>query len=254
MTVLTLLLKTSNDTKLKQIDKALKLELNELKIETIILGTIADGWVQIRIEGEDEEVATNYVIKELGLCPKNFENVKKLSTMKGYIRNIKKSDEQLAIDVGVFNPKTIYATIPLRHLQAELVDARNFSLKNIAELFGFCDGLPMKVTISGLDEEKSQIFAELSNGLVRKYAFWRDSLLDRLMVLGPSLYKIMATIERLKLDRDVIDVEPLGLFEHALTCKLGTDATGLIPKIGGNLKSARFAVFNPKSLREHLSA
>ena len=45
MTVLTLLLKTSNDTKLKQIDKALKLELNGLKIETIILGTIADGWV-----------------------------------------------------------------------------------------------------------------------------------------------------------------------------------------------------------------
>jgi len=34
-----------------------------------------------------------------------------------------------------------------------------------------------------------------------------------------------------------------------LTCKLGTDAAGLIPKIGRNLKKAKFAVFNPKTLR-----
>jgi hypothetical protein len=42
------------------------------------------------------------------------------------------------------------------------------------------------------------------------------------------------------------------LLEHALTCKLGTDAAGLIPKIGRNLKNAKFAVFNPKSLRAFL--
>jgi hypothetical protein len=56
------------------------------------------------------------------------------------------------------------------------------------------------------------------------------------------------TLEHAKLDRDVIDVESLGLLEHALTCKLGTDAAGLIPKIGRILKNAKFAVFNPKRL------
>ncbi|MBN1244505.1 DUF2110 family protein [Candidatus Bathyarchaeota archaeon] len=254
MTALTLLTKISNNNQLKQIDKALKLPLNGLEVEIKILGTIADGWVQISIEGEDKGIATNYVIKENGLCPSNLENVKKFSALKGYIRNIGKSGEELAVDVGVFEPKIVHATIPLRHLQAELVDGREISLKKMAELFGLCDGLPLEVTVSGLDEEENRMNAELSSGQVRKYAVWRDSLLDRLLVLGSSLYEIKATIGRAKLDRDVIDVEPLGMFEHALTCKLGTDAAGLIPQIGRNLKSARFVVFNPKRLREFLNA
>jgi len=44
----------------------------------------------------------------------------------------------------------------------------------------------------------------------------------------------------------------LGMFEHVLTCKLGTDAAGLIPKIGRILKNAKFAVFNPKKLKKFL--
>jgi hypothetical protein len=73
------------------------------------------------------------------------------------------------------------------------------------------------------------------------------------LVLGPSLHEVKVTIEHAKLERDVIDVEPLGLLEHALTCKLGTDAAGLIPKIGRKLKNAKFAVFNPKALRAFLN-
>jgi hypothetical protein len=38
------------------------------------------------------------------------------------------------------------------------------------------------------------------------------------------------------------------MFEHALTCKLGTDATGLIPKIGRYMRNAAFIVFNPKKI------
>ena len=46
-------------------------------------------------------------------------------------------------------------------------------------------------------------------------------------------------------------MESLGLFEYALTCKLGTDAAGLIPRIGKILKTAKLTVFNPK--RIHLA-
>jgi hypothetical protein len=40
----------------------------------------------------------------------------------------------------------------------------------------------------------------------------------------------------------------LGLFEQVLTCKLGTDAAGLIPRIGRYMRNARFFVYNPKKL------
>jgi hypothetical protein len=253
MTTLTLLKKIDNDNQLKQLDKALKLPLNGLEVEIKILGTVSNGWVQIALSGEDEGIATNYVIKELGLCPSSFENVRKISTLKGYIKNIGKTGAELSVDVGVFEPKIVHATIALLRLQAQLVDGRKIALRKIAELFGFCEGLPLNIKINGLNEEKSHIDAELSSKQIRKYAVWRESLLDRLLVFGPSLHDIKTTIEHAKLDRDVIDVEPLGLFEHALTCKLGTAAAGLIPKIGRNLKNARFDVFNPKVLRDFLN-
>jgi hypothetical protein len=253
MTTLTLLTKIDNDNQLKQVDKALKLPLSGLEVEVKILGTVSDGWVQISLSGEDEGVATNYVIQEVGLCPSSFKNVRKFSTLKGYIKNIGKNGGELSIDVGVFQPKIVHATVPLRHLQAELVGGRKIALGKIAELFGFCEGLPVNIKVNGLDEEESRIDAELSSKQISKYAVWRESLLDRLLVLGPSFHEIKTTIEHAKLDRDVIDVEPLGLFEHALTCKLGTDAAGLIPKIGRNLKSAKFDVFNPKTLRHFLN-
>ena len=249
MTTRTLLTKISTDSQLKQIDKALKHSLNGLEVEATVIGTVAGGWVQVAIAGEDEGIATNYLIKEIGFCPTNFENVKKFSTLKGYVRGI---GGELTVDVGVFEPKIVHATVPLRQLQAKLVDGRKIALKKIAELFGLCEGLPLTVKVISLDEAESRIDAELSSKQISKYGVWRDSLLDRLLVLGSSLHEINATIERGKLDRDVIEVEPLGVFEHALTCKLGTDAAGLIPKIGRNMKNARFAVFNPKRLRDFL--
>jgi hypothetical protein len=253
MTPLTLLTKINNDNQLEQIDKAFKNSFKGLEVETKILGTVADGWVQITLAGEDERIATNYLIKEIGLCPTNFGNVRKFSTLKGYIRNLGKNEGELSVDVGVFQPKVVHATIALCHLQAQLVDGRKTALKKIAALFGLCEGLPVSVKVSGLNEEESRIDAELSSRQIRKHAVWRESLLDRLLVLGPSLHEIKAAMERAKLERDVIDVEPLGMFEHALTCKLGTDAAGLIPKLGRKLKTAKFAVFNPKRLREFLN-
>jgi hypothetical protein len=252
MTTLTLLAKISNDYQLKQIGKTLKLAFEGLEVEAKVLGTVADRWVQIALAGEDEGIATNYVIKEIGVCPSTFGNVKKLSTLNGYISNLKQNGEELSIDVGVFEPKIVHAIIPLRRLQDQLVDGKKVALGKIAELFGLCKDLPVNIKVTRLSEEESYMEAELSSKQIRKYAVWQESLLDRLVVLGSPLHEIKMTLEHARLDRDVIDVETLGLLEHALTCKLGTDAAGLIPKIGRNLKNAKFAVFNPKRLREFL--
>ena len=253
MTTLTLLARISSQNQLQHIEKSLKLAFEGLNVETKIVGSVADRWVQIALAGEDEEIATNYVITEIGLCPSSFDNVKNSSTLKGYIAEFKKNGEELSIDIGVFQPKIVYATIPLRHLQAQLVDGRKVALGKIAELYGFYEDLPVTVKVSCMNENENRIEAELSSEQVKRYMVWQESLLDRLLVLGPTLYKINRTLEHAKLSRDVIDVEPLGTFEHALTCKIGTDAAGLIPKIGRTLKNAKFSVFNPKKIRKFLA-
>jgi hypothetical protein len=119
-------------------------------------------------------------------------------------------------------------------------------------LFGFCEDLPINIKVACVNEKGSRIEAELSTRQVEKYEGWRESLLDRLLVLGSSLHEVKKTLEYAKLNRDVISMESLGMFEHALTCKLGTDAAGLIPRIGKSLKNAKFAVFNPRNINEFL--
>jgi len=156
------------------------------------------------------------------------------------------------VDVGVFQPKIVYATIPLSKLQAQLVDGQKAALRKIGELFGFCSDLPLSVKVTCVNEEESRMEAELSTRQVETYRVWQETLLDRLLVLGAALREVKNALEYAKLNRDIISVESLGLFEHVLTCKLGTDAAGLIPKIGRILKNARFTVFNPKRLRSFL--
>ncbi|MDR2719501.1 MAG: DUF2110 family protein, partial [Nitrososphaerota archaeon] len=93
--------------------------------------------------------------------------------------------------------------------------------------------------------------AELSPSQVEMFEKWQDALLDRLIILGTTTDEVTSTLERTRLNRDIINTESLGLFEQVLTCKLGTDATGLIPQIGRYMRNTRFTVFNPKKL-QHL--
>jgi hypothetical protein len=253
MTTLTLLAKINSGRQLKQIDKTLELAFEGLELEAKILGLVAGRWAQLSLTGEDEGVATSYVMKEIGVCPTSLENLTESSALKGYITNLAKSKMELSVDICVFKPEIVHATVPLSCLQSQLVDGRKVALKKIAELFGFCEDIPINIKITRLIGEKIQVEAELSDKQQSVYDNWRKSLLDRLLVLGPTLHEVKRTLDHAKLHRDVIDVEILGLFEHALTCKLGTDAAGLIPKIGRSLKSAKFAVFNPKRLTQFLS-
>ncbi len=254
MTTLTLLERAHNASQLNQICDALDLSLEGLEVETKILGTAAGKWVQIDLAGEDEGIATNYIAKEIGFCPTNFEAVKKNSTLKGYVTDFGKNKEELMVDVGVFQPKNAHAAISLRYLQAQLVAGREVALKKIGELFGFCGGLPLSIRVVGLNEELNLIEAELSAWQIEKYDVWQRALLDRLIVLGVALPEVKNVLEYAQLNRDVISVEPLGMFEHALACKLGTDAAGLIPKIGRILKNAKFAVFNPRKIMSFLKS
>lgn len=250
MPTVTLSTKVYNNSQLKLIDKFLKSMLKGLKIETKICRVSSRGRVQISISGEDEKVASRYLAEEMGICPTLLEQVERFSTIKGYITVFNK--KELYIDIGIFSPSTIDATISLKHLQAQLADGRKTALKKIAELFGFVENLPLTVKIRSVDKEKSRIGAVLSEKQLTLYRSWTKSLLDRLVVLGASFNDVIIALKRTRCDRDVANIEPLGLFEHAIVCKLGTDAVGLIPKIGRKLRNANFSICNPRKTLKFL--
>jgi hypothetical protein len=247
MTTLTLLVKASHLGQVKQIDELLKTQFEELDVEVKVLTNSANKWVQVSLSGEDEAIAASYINKKIGTCPTNLENAKKMQFLKGYVSKLDFDRQELIVDVGIFEPKIVSAIIPLACLQTQLVNGKAVDLKKIAEMYSIAERLPLSIKpISSATEEAEGLQAELAVEQVKKLHDWQQSLLDRLIILGASKEKIEEVLERTRLNRDVIDVETLGMFEHALTCKLGTNAAGLVSVVGRYLRNSVFVVFNAK--------
>jgi len=250
MSTVTLPTKVYNNFQLKLVDEKLQSMLKGLKVETKIRGVSSHGLVQITVSGEDEKVALNYLREEIGLCPTFLHHVEKFSTAKGHVASLNK--KELYVDIGIVSPNTVEAAIPLKLLQAQLVDGRKMALEKIADLFGFVENLPLTVKICSVNKEKSRVEAVLSEKQLALYRSWTKSLLDRLIVLGASFNEIVLVLKKTGCNRDVINIERLGLFENVVVCKLGTDAVGLVPKIGRKLRNANFSIFNPRENIEFL--
>ncbi len=248
MTTLTLLTRIYNSHQLPQMEAILEKLVEGLDVTAAVTGTLANRWVQVEIAGEDEAVLTKLLERDVGFSPVTLANVKKFVSLKGYIVNLEKSNDSLLVDIGVSQPEAVYAEIPLKHLQSELAGGKKPTLKQLAQLWGFSDNLPIKIKTLNTSASENKIEAHLQDTQIAKFINWRDSLLDRLIVIGASQDEVSQAIDHAGIHRDVIEVETLGIFEHALVCKLGTDAAGLVGAVGRLLRKAKFTVFNPKKI------
>jgi len=248
MPTVMLLSKIYSNHQLKLVEDYVKSSFKGLKVRMESVETTINNWVQITFYGEDEKAALSYLENEIGLCPVHMESLKRLSAMKGYLTSLGKSKDEICVDIGIISPKTVYATIPLQQLQAQLADGRKIALKKLAEFYGFWENLPLTVKVIELNE--NHIEATIAETQLKLYKRWVKSLLDRLIILGAPRYEIRKALKDSKCQNDIVEIESLGLFEYAVACKLGTDAVGLIPKIGKHLPNATLRTFNPKTLLE----
>ncbi|MGQ9624343.1 MAG: DUF2110 family protein [Candidatus Bathycorpusculaceae bacterium] len=250
MPKITLSVKVYSNFQTEIVNKILKKMFKDLNVNAKVVGATPRGFIQVAISGEDENVAIQYLADEIGICPENLGALKKFSTLKGRIMALGESKSEIYIDTGVYSPAIIDAIISLQNLQAQLADGRKIALKKLIELFGFCENLPLTIKILSIDQDKKRIKATLSEKQLNKYRSWTKSLLDRLIIVGLPDSEIKRALKEAALKRDVIAVEPLGFFEHAITCKFGTDAAGLIAKVGRKLPSASLTIFSPRKILE----
>lgn len=250
MPTVTLLARGYIEPQLQAVDYFLRSALEGLKVEAKIRGLTSRGWIQVTVTGEDERIALNYLAKEIGLCPTLLTSLSKFMTTKGRIAAI--GSDELSVDVGIFSPCIVDATVSADSLRVQLADGKEIPTNRLTELFGLHKDLPLTVKILNVDEQKKRIEAMVAEKQLDQFRKWLGSLLDRLIVLGVPVSDVESAIEMAECDRDILEIESLGLFEHALVCKLGTDAAGLMPKIGKELRRAVFTVFNPRKVIETL--
>lgn len=222
---------------------------------TVKVVELADrGWIRVNVFGEDETVAMNLLKERFDFAPVELKNVEAGSLQKGNVFASGKSGMEIHVDIGVFVPKPVDASITLQHLQAQLVDGKKLTLQRIAKLYCLVDNFPLKLLIKHLDNKRSHFVAELSQKQVDLFSEWTLANLERLIVLGAFSENVEKAVKATGHLRDVAEIENLGLLEHAVVCKLGTYAAGLIPKIGRLLPSAVLGIFSPREIQRFAEA
>lgn len=225
-----------------------------LNVEAKVVGKTGRGWVQVELTGEDQKVVIGFLDREIGVAPVDIGEVKKFSTIKGKVIFAGKRELELLVDVGVHSPRVFDAVIPLERLRAQLADGKMLPLQRLIELFCLYEHVPLHVKIiRDVEAEHEGLEGELSEVQLSKFSQWMSSRLDRLVVLGATLSQVRRAIKVSGHGRDVARVEALGLLEHVVVCKLGTDAVGLTPKLGPHLYSATLAPFSPRKIRQAIN-
>jgi hypothetical protein len=254
MTQVTILEKAYGSFSTRSFESIITSIVSDLKIKHRVLGAGSRDWIQVEVTGQDEAVAIKIIEKEIGLAPISGEKIEEYSTLSGRVIDNGRFPTELCVDVGIFDPKVCDVHVPLWRLQAMLADGMNVSLQHLVELYCLRDNFPLEVRIVGKSNMESEYLeVELSETQLARFSEWISSNLDRLIVLGANRIEIMQAVERAKHFRDVVRIETLGPLEHAVLCKLGTDAVGLMPKLGPYLRLASLTPFSPAKIKGQIT-
>jgi len=222
-----------------------------LNVQLRFAGTTDRGWINLDVSGDDETAALSLLDREIGLAPVSLDTLKKFSVMRGKVVFSGKSEKQLYVDLGVFSPKVSDAVVSGKRLCAQLADGKEVPLQKLVELFCLYDNVPLEVKIAeGAEAANKNVEAGLSEAQFSRFSGWVRCRFDRLIILGSLFYDVERAVKFSRHSRDIIRIESLGVLEQVVLCKLGTDAVGLIPKLGRYLKSAVLVPFSPKKILE----
>ncbi|MDG6221896.1 MAG: DUF2110 family protein [Candidatus Bathyarchaeota archaeon] len=220
-----------------------------LEVQLQFRGKTDRGWIQVDISGNDTPIALNLFEQEIGLAPCFFDELHKFSVVKGRIFSSNKKSDELHVDLGIVSPKPCDAIISETDLWAQLADGKQIPFQELVKLFCLYNNVPVEVKLTeNVNPNRSTVKAVLSDKQVSLFHDWVGSRFDRLVILGSHFSKVEQVIQWSRHARDIIKIESLGVLEQVVLCKLGTDAVGLIPKIGRYIKSAVLVPFSPKKI------
>ena len=145
------------------------------------------------------------------------------------------------MDIGVLEPVAKDGLYPLFSMRAQLADGVVKPCREILVENGLVDDFPVLALVTGVEGEK--ISLELSDRTRELLWSWRRFPFDRVLASGVTTEEAERVVRSLGLGFDVIRIQPLSLFFQCLVCKIGTDAPGVIAKIGQRLGGVRLAAY-----------
>lgn len=204
------------------------------------------GWARIDIQGEDSEVVKQLLIRDLGQAQTDLLGVEAQGVYEGIVCS--GLNDNLEVDIGIESPTPVNVKIGLEALRAQLADGKALRINEIIREYCLIPGSRAAVRITRLEQGKHFVGGWLADSQIEHLAGWIGTHLDRIQISDSYRREVEYAIRKANLERDIVSVEPITLTAQSVVCKLGTDAVGLIPKLGSVLRERELNPFIPKRI------
>jgi hypothetical protein len=203
--------------------------------------------VELEVEAQDY---WGYVKKEIS---KNFGKYIKLEeieideTYLGRVVTPNKLGFGIFIDIGLRGIKGGRdALLPLYNIRA-FVDDENISNREFVKRYGLVDGLPIQVRVNKLEKEGSlKIEVDLDQEYIDMIDDWKKDGRERLIITKTFKKEIINSLKNNNLIKYIDEILSLDPLTSVIICDKKTRASGLLSKIGNDLKNKPIGIFNPK--------
>jgi len=227
--------------------KARILKLSSGLDVSVQLGVTSNGFVNAEIEGSDSEFFVELIKRRIGLAPSSLSMIEVDDNFKAFVNLINANRQSIEVEIGPASTN-VKSEIVKEALIAQLCDGKNIAVDRVAQAYCIQEGTPILVRIRCIDPERGQITAWISDDQVARFDQWRRERTHRIIAVGGSHEKLNEAIRLSKVQRDIIQTEELSFTANSLVCKLGTDAPGIIAKMGHYVREFKLYAFLPERL------
>lgn len=218
---------------------------SSLDVSVKLEGVSSNGFVKIGVQGSDSEVFAELIRRELWLAPSDLSEVEVHDNFKAYVTKIDPNRQSIEVQIGPVSAQ-LKSEIPRESLMAQLCDGRNILVDKIARMYCIQEDVPLLVRITFIDPDRRRIEAWISDDQISRFDQWRRQRFHRIIAIGGFQGDLQEAVRLSKVERDVIELEELAMTAHCLVCKLGTDAPGVIAKIGRYVRNFKLHAFLPE--------
>ncbi len=215
-----------------------------LKASAKLGGYSKRGWAIVDIDGEDSEILEELISRKFFRAQTDLGGIDPQGVYEGIIHGEVKG--KLEVDIGIETPKQVNATLSPSVIRAQLADGKTLDVNQIIRDYCLIPGGRASIRVTRVEPDFLE--AWFADTQIDWLSSWIAAGLDRIQIPDCFQYEAEAAIQKSGIERDIVSVDPLTLTAHSVTCKLGTDAVGLIPKLGKALRKHELHPFIPRSV------
>jgi hypothetical protein len=229
-----------------ELEKALRAVKGELGAYIRLDGFTRNGWARLDLEGEDSDVLRELLARDLGQAHTTAANLEAQGIYQGIVNG--EDDNCLEIDIGIETPRPMNVKIGLAALRAQLGDGKPLRSNEIIHQYCLVPGIRTTVRLTRLEPATQTVEGWLADSQIERFSSLIATGLDRIQITDCFRQEVENAVKKSRIERDTVSIESETLTTQSLVCKLGTDAVGLIPKLGKILRNRKLDPFIPRRI------